>query len=89
MAGHHPAIGDVRGAGLAIGVEIVHPGSTRPDRTTAAAVRDGLRDRGLLVGTTGRSGNVLEIRPPLAFTPAEVPVLADALDRALAEQPGR
>jgi hypothetical protein len=59
------------------------------DRATTVAVRDGMRDRGVLVGTTGRAGNVLKIRPPLAFTQTEVPVLVDALDRTLAEQPGR
>jgi 4-aminobutyrate aminotransferase-like enzyme len=89
VARRHPAIGDVRGAGLAAGIEIVRPGGTQPDRATAAAVRDGMRDRGVLVGTTGRAGNVLKIRPPLAFTQTEVPVLVDALDRTLAEQPGR
>jgi 4-aminobutyrate aminotransferase-like enzyme len=54
-AGRHPAIGDVRGVGLAVGIEIVHPGGTQPDRATAVAVRDGMRDRGVLVGTTGRA----------------------------------
>ena len=89
VTGRHPAIGDVRGVGLAAGVEIVRPGGRQPDRATAVAVRDGMRDRGVLVGTTGRAGNVLKIRPPLAFTPTEVPVLVDALDRTLAEQPDR
>ena len=83
------SIGDVRGAGLAVGVEIVHPGGTRPDRATAVAVRDGMRARGVLVGTTGRTGNVLKVRPPLAFTDRELPVFVDALDSALAEQSGR
>ncbi|WP_119724475.1 aminotransferase class III-fold pyridoxal phosphate-dependent enzyme [Lentzea terrae] len=89
LADRHPAIGDVRGAGLAVGVEIVHPGGTRPDRATAVAVRDGMRARGVLVGTTGRTGNVLKVRPPLAFTDRELPVFVDALDSALAEQSGR
>lgn len=89
LAGRHPAIGDVRGVGLAVGVEIVHPGSTQPDRATAVDVRDGLRGRGVLVGTTGRAGNVLKIRPPLAFTDREVAVFIDALDATLAEQPSR
>lgn len=89
LADRHPAIGDVRGVGLAVGVEIVHPGGNQPDRATAVAVRDGMRDRGVLLGTTGRAGNVLKIRPPLAFTDREVPVLAAALDATLSEQPGR
>ena len=85
VAGRHPAVGDVRGVGLAVGVEIVQPGGTQPDRAAAVRVRDRLRGRGVLVGTTGRAGNVLKIRPPLAFTGAEVPVLADALDATLTE----
>jgi 4-aminobutyrate aminotransferase-like enzyme/Ser/Thr protein kinase RdoA (MazF antagonist) len=89
LAGRHPAIGDVRGVGLAAGVEIVHPGGTQPDRATAVTVRDDLRGRGVLVGTTGRAGNVLKIRPPLAFTDMEVPMFIDALDATLAEQPSR
>jgi 4-aminobutyrate aminotransferase-like enzyme/Ser/Thr protein kinase RdoA (MazF antagonist) len=89
VAVRHPAIGDVRGVGLAVGVEIVRPGGTQPDRPAAIAIRDRLRSRGVLVGTTGRAGNVLKIRPPLAFTDSEVPVLVDALDATLAEQSDR
>lgn len=85
VAARHPAVGDVRGVGLAVGVEIVRPGGTQPDRAAAVTVRDRLRGRGVLVGTTGRAGNVLKIRPPLAFTGTEVPVLAGALDATLAE----
>ena len=48
-----------------------------------------MRERGVLVGTTGRAGNVLKIRPPLAFTTAEVPILADALAATLAARPER
>ena len=70
VAARHPAIGDVRGMGLANGIEIVRDPATRePDPAGAAAIRDGLRDRGVLVGTTGPHGNVLKVRPPLAFTP--------------------
>jgi 4-aminobutyrate aminotransferase-like enzyme len=86
VAVRHPAIGDVRGVGFAVGVEIVRPGGTQPDRPAAIAIRDRLRSRGVLVGTTRRAGNVLKIRPPLAFTDREVPVLVDALDATLAEQ---
>jgi len=56
-----------------------------PDGARARAVRDDLRHRGVLVGTTGRDGNILKIRPPLAFTAAHVPVLVDALAAALAD----
>jgi 4-aminobutyrate aminotransferase-like enzyme/Ser/Thr protein kinase RdoA (MazF antagonist) len=86
LAAAHDAIGDVRVVGLACGVELVSDRGTRTaDGARARAVRDGLRHHGVLVGTTGRYGNILKIRPPLAFTAAHVPVLADALARALAE----
>jgi 4-aminobutyrate aminotransferase-like enzyme len=62
----------VRGVGLVWGVEL-------PD---AARVRDEMRRLGVLVGTTGPHGNVLKIRPPLAFDERHVPQLAEALHRA-------
>ena len=77
----HPAIVDVRGVGLAIGVEC-------RDRATARAIKEGLRTRGVLIGTSGRDGNVLKVRPPLAFTTAEVPVFREALAATLATLAG-
>ena len=86
LAGRHEAIGDVRGVGLACGIELVADRATRtPDGARARAVRDRLRHRGVLVGTTGRHVNILKIRPPLAFTSAHVPVLTDTLDAALGD----
>ena len=83
-------IGEVRGPGLAIGVEIVRDVQARtPDGTLAGVIKEGLRDRGVLVGTTGREGNVLKVRPPLAFTAADVPVIADAIEATLASLPAR
>jgi 4-aminobutyrate aminotransferase-like enzyme/Ser/Thr protein kinase RdoA (MazF antagonist) len=86
LADAHPAIGHVRGAGLACGVEIVSDRARRtPDGGRARAVRDRLRHHGVLIGTSGRAGNILKLRPPLAFTAAHVPTLVSALDTALAE----
>ncbi len=86
LAGTHDAIGHVRGVGLACGIEIV---SDRAGRTAdggrAHTVRDRLRHHGVLVGTTGRAGNVLKLRPPLAFTAEHAPTLISALDASLAE----
>jgi 4-aminobutyrate aminotransferase-like enzyme/Ser/Thr protein kinase RdoA (MazF antagonist) len=77
LAPRYPILLDVRGVGLAIGVEFV-------DETTTDEVKEGLRERGVLVGTCGRRGNVLKVRPPLAFTTAEVPVFTEALEATLA-----
>jgi 4-aminobutyrate aminotransferase-like enzyme len=85
LAAWHPAVGDVRGVGLAWGVELVSDLRMRePDRAQARAVRDGMKDAGVLVGTTGPHGNVLKVRPPLALRPEHVKLLVGALDQALA-----
>ena len=74
----------MRGVGLAWGVEPVTDAGTRaPDGARATAVRDRMRALGVLVVKSGRHGNVIKIRPPLAFEPAHVPVLAGALEAAL------
>jgi 4-aminobutyrate aminotransferase-like enzyme len=62
-------IGDVRGAGLYIGVEIVHDRETkRPDSGRALALVNGLRQRRVLISATGFHSNTLKIRPPLVFS---------------------
>ena len=84
LAGADPGVGDVRGVGLAWGVELVGDSVTRePDGPRAARVRDLMRHLGVLIGTTGRHGNVLKIRPPLAFDESHVPTLVRALGDAL------
>jgi 4-aminobutyrate aminotransferase-like enzyme len=81
---HHAAIGDVRGRGLMTGVELVADRATRePARELATRVKDEMRERGVLVGTTGREGNVLKIRPPLCIGPEEAAIVAATLDEAL------
>jgi 4-aminobutyrate aminotransferase-like enzyme len=89
IAPRYPAVGDVRGVGLALGIEIVRdPRTKAPDGAMARAIKEGLRERRVLVGTAGAGGNVLKIRPPLAFTTAEVPVFVDALEATLAALSG-
>jgi 4-aminobutyrate aminotransferase-like enzyme len=86
LAQAHPAMGDVRVVGLACGLELVaDPDTKAPDRDLTSAVKNGLRHRGVLVGSTGRDGNILKVRPPLAFTAEHVPVLVEALDGALTD----
>jgi 4-aminobutyrate aminotransferase-like enzyme len=81
-----PRIGDVRGFGLLLGVEIVASRATKtPDRAATEEVKNRMRERGVLVGTEGVHGNVLKIRPPLPFRPDHADLAAAALDQALAE----
>jgi 4-aminobutyrate aminotransferase-like enzyme len=84
LADRHPAIGDVRGAGLFIGVELVEDRATKaPAAAGAARVVNALRDRGVLVSATGPGANVLKIRPPLPFTVQHGDLLLEALDAVL------
>ncbi len=80
----HSLIGDVRGVGLAIGVELVRDRTTKEpaDRETAR-LTGLLRDEGILVGSEGRLGNILKIRPPIAFTAEHAGIAVEALDRGL------
>jgi len=79
-----PCVGDVRGVGLANGIEIVADRASKtPDAATAARLKNTLKRHGVLVGTTGADGNVLKVRPPLAFSEREVPVFVEALVASL------
>jgi 4-aminobutyrate aminotransferase len=69
-----PIIGDVRGKGLMIGVELVRPSTGTPGEPApelASAVLEAARRRGLLVGKGGLYANVLRVAPPLSLTPQE------------------
>ena len=84
LGSRHPAIGDVRGRGLMTGVELVRDRATRePAGDMAARVKDEMAERGVLIGTSGRHGNVLKIRPPLCLSREEAGLIATTLDAAL------
>jgi 4-aminobutyrate aminotransferase-like enzyme/Ser/Thr protein kinase RdoA (MazF antagonist) len=86
LAARHEAIGDVRGRGLMIGVQLVTERASRtPNGDLAKRVRDEMAERGVLIGTTGRDGSTLKIRPPLCLTRAEAEVIVTRLDEVLAE----
>jgi 4-aminobutyrate aminotransferase-like enzyme len=79
------SVGDVRGSGLYIGVDIVKDRQTRePDRETAERIVNGMRDRNILIGMAGRHGNVLKIRPPLCFTREHAHIFLNGFKGALA-----
>jgi 4-aminobutyrate aminotransferase-like enzyme len=69
-------IGEVRGRGLLVGVEL-------ESAELAEDVVNRMRDKGILISRTGPQGNVLKIRPPLVFTTAHVELLVGALASAL------
>jgi len=66
-AEHTPAIGDVRGRGAMLAVELVKPGGIEPDPAAAAAVAKACHQAGLLVLTCGTFGNVLRFLPPMVI----------------------
>ncbi|CAN5173463.1 aminotransferase class III-fold pyridoxal phosphate-dependent enzyme [soil metagenome] len=73
IAAHHPRVGDVRGAGLYIGVEMVtDPQTKAPDRAGARWLVNALRERRVLLSVCGHDGSVLKIRPPLVFSMSDV-----------------
>jgi 4-aminobutyrate aminotransferase-like enzyme len=75
----------VRGEGLLLGVEGVEdPLARTPAAGRAGQVTEAMRDRGILLGTTGPAGNVLKVRPPLVFRRAHADLLLGTLDEVLA-----
>jgi 4-aminobutyrate aminotransferase-like enzyme len=82
----YPLIGDVRGAGLFLGVELVRDRVTRePAPVQAKVVVNRLRELGVLTGTDGPHDNVIKLRPPLVLTVAEADLFLAILDRVLGE----
>ncbi len=87
LATRAPVIGEVRGIGLAIGVEIVRPGTTEGDPVATKAIVEGMRQDGVLIGTTGRYANTLKVRPPLVFGRPEADLLVATLEHVLGHLP--
>lgn len=84
LGDRHGVIGDVRGAGLFIGVELVLDRDTREPATgLTSSVVNALKERGILTGTEGPHHNVIKIRPPLCFSERNADALVEALDDAL------
>ncbi len=89
IAASHRGVGDVRGLGLMVAVELVRPGEGDgrvPDPDLTRRIQQACFDRGLLVLTAGTYVNVIRIIPPLVTTPDEVDralrILAEALNAA-------
>lgn len=82
---HNPIIGEVRGAGLMIGIELVRDENLTPANTEAESIRDSMLKQGILVGVGGIYGNVVRFQPPLIITKEQIDHAANAFATALAE----
>ncbi|MGC3989683.1 MAG: aminotransferase class III-fold pyridoxal phosphate-dependent enzyme [Chthoniobacteraceae bacterium] len=81
LAEKHPIIGEVRGKGLMIGVELVKDRTTKvPAKEECLRVFDLAKDYGLLIGKGGYFGNVLRIKPPMCITEADADFMLEVLD---------
>jgi 4-aminobutyrate aminotransferase-like enzyme/Ser/Thr protein kinase RdoA (MazF antagonist) len=86
LAGRHRGIGDVRGCGLFVGIEMVRDHETRsPDAELASSVVDRMKDLGVLLSTDGPDHNVIKIKPPLCFTQEDADTVVNELDNVLAD----
>lgn len=88
-------IGEVRGLGLMIGIELIEGDDASPSSVNAEAVRSFCFEHGLLVGVGGVAGNVVRIQPPLVITREQIDFALGVLEEAIAaitettQQPGR
>jgi 4-aminobutyrate aminotransferase-like enzyme/Ser/Thr protein kinase RdoA (MazF antagonist) len=87
LAHKHAVISSVRGLGMFIGVELSH--NDIPGATAARYVMNEMRNRRVLIGRTGPHGNVLKIRPPLAFDESHADLLVSTLDEVLTSMSAR
>jgi alanine-glyoxylate transaminase/(R)-3-amino-2-methylpropionate-pyruvate transaminase len=85
LAEKHSIIGQVRGKGLMLGVELVKDRSTKePAKAECAEVFERCKDLGLLIGKGGLWGNTLRIKPPMCIHQADADFMLDVIDEALA-----
>jgi 4-aminobutyrate aminotransferase-like enzyme len=84
LVDRYAIVGDVRGSGLFLGVELVRNRETlEPAGAEASFVANRMRERGILLGTDGPHHNVVKIRPPMPFDVNDADVLVDELVRAI------
>jgi 4-aminobutyrate aminotransferase-like enzyme/Ser/Thr protein kinase RdoA (MazF antagonist)/murein DD-endopeptidase MepM/ murein hydrolase activator NlpD len=82
----HPAVGDARGRGLFLGIEMVADRGTRePNPAVAKYVVERMKNHGILLSTDGPDRNVIKIKPPLVFDRTDADRLLEVMDRVLSE----
>lgn len=81
-----PLVGDVRGLGLMLGVELVRDRKTKePANTEAADVLEKAKERGLILGKGGLFGNTIRLKPPMCITKDDADFIVDVMDEVLTE----
>ncbi len=86
----HALIGDIRGSGLFLGIDLVTDPATRaPAPNQASYVINRLRERGILAGTDGPHHNVIKLRPPLLFSDSDASLFTSILEEILREDPAQ
>jgi 4-aminobutyrate aminotransferase-like enzyme len=86
----YPLLGDVRGSGLFLGLDLVLSRATRePAALQASYVVNRLREQGILSGTDGPHHNVIKLRPPLIFSESDAASFCSTLEAILAEDPAQ
>ncbi len=86
----HPLIGDVRGLGLFIGIELVRDRETlEPAAWEASYIVERMKEHGILLSIDGPLHNVLKLKPPIVFDAANADFLVETLDKVLAEDAAR
>eukprot|EP00193_Tetraselmis_chui_P007786 CAMPEP_0177767958 /NCGR_PEP_ID=MMETSP0491_2-20121128/9443_1 /TAXON_ID=63592 /ORGANISM="Tetraselmis chuii, Strain PLY429" /LENGTH=480 /DNA_ID=CAMNT_0019284689 /DNA_START=261 /DNA_END=1703 /DNA_ORIENTATION=+ len=86
LAEKHSIIGDVRGKGLMLGVELVKDRATKePAAAELSVIMERMKDMGVLMGKGGLHGNVFRIKPPMCFSKDDADFLVDVMDVAMSE----
>ena len=84
--GGNSVVGDVRGSGLMLGIDLVSDSKTKePNAAAAAAVAESLRRKGILIGKGGLRGNVLRVKPPMCWTRGDADFFLEAFEESLLE----
>jgi 4-aminobutyrate aminotransferase-like enzyme len=82
---HHDCIGDVRGSGLFLGVDLVRPGTKEEDPLLAKTIKNKLREQFILISTDGPKDSVLKTKPPLIFTKENALQVVEEMSKALSK----
>jgi 4-aminobutyrate aminotransferase-like enzyme len=87
---NYPLVGDVRGLGLFLGIDLINERETRaPAPDQASYIVNRLREKGILAGTDGPHHNVIKLRPPLCFSDSDAMLFTSTLASVLAEDPAQ